>query len=395
MNRRTFLQHISRAAVLGLAGATTGGRAAPAGPARYKAAIIGHTGRGNFGHGLDLVFQDRPGIEVVALADPDPAGRAKAQARAKAQRVYADFREMLAAERPDLVSVAPRWSEQHHAMVSAALAVGAHVYCEKPFTRTLAEADDLLALAQTAGRRIAVAHQGRLAPATLVLKERLEAGELGELLEIRVHGKQDRRAGGEDMLVLGTHQFDLVRFFAGDPLWCTARVLQGGREVSLADARAAGEGIGPILGDEIDAFFALPRGVGMHYTSRARNAAAAGPWGMELIGTKGRVRLLSDQNTQVFTQRVRGNPLQGGSVEWVPLTAATAGPAVLAPGQDGSNRRVIDDWLAAIAEKREPACSGHAAMKSLEMIHAVFAAGLSRGRVTWPLVSRAHPLAVA
>jgi predicted dehydrogenase len=106
---------------------------------------------------MDLVFADRPGIEIVALADPDEAGRAKAQQRVRARKTYADYREMLEKERPQLVSVCPRWTDQHHAMVRAALAVGAHVYCEKPFTRTLAEADDLLATAQRTNRKIAVA----------------------------------------------------------------------------------------------------------------------------------------------------------------------------------------------------------------------------------------------
>jgi hypothetical protein len=62
-------------------------------------------------------------------------------------------------------------------------------------------------------------------------------------------------------------------------------------------------------------------------------------------------------------------------------------------GFPASNRRVVDDWLAAIRENREPVCSGFAAMKSLEMIHAVFAAGISRGRVELPLKKRQHPLA--
>jgi len=134
--------------------AATTSRAA-AGPVR-RAAVIGSTGRGNYGHGMDRVFRDRPGIEVVALADPNPAGADKARAAAGARRVYGDYREMLERERPELVSVAPRWSEEHHPMVRAALEAGAHVYCEKPFTRTLAEADDLLAVARAAGRRIAI-----------------------------------------------------------------------------------------------------------------------------------------------------------------------------------------------------------------------------------------------
>lgn len=384
MKRREFLQHTAGFAALVSVLRAQGGPAIQASP-KLKAAIIGHTGRGNYGHGLDLLFAGQPAIEVVAVADPDSAGRAKALQRTGARRGYADYREMLDRERPQLVSVAPRWTDQHHAMVSAALAAGAHVYCEKPIARTLAEADELLLLAERAGRKMTVAHQSRLAPSTLHFKRRLDDGLIGELLEIRVHGKQDKRAGGEDLVVLGTHQFDLVRFFAGEPLWCSARVLQGGREITPADAHAATEDIGPIAGDEIEAMFALPRGVNVHYTSRARNAVVAGPWGMEFTGSRGVARLLHDAYPRTL--------LRHGD-EWRPLgddptAAASANERSMAAG----NRRLVDDWLAAIAENREPVCSGRAAMQALEMIHAIFAAGLSRGRVELPLKNRRHPLA--
>jgi predicted dehydrogenase len=390
MNRRAFIQHTAGVAALAV---RAGAQTVPPPARKLKAAIIGHTGRGNFGHSMEMVFASRADVEVVGLADPDDPGRAKAQERVRALRTYADYREMLDKERPELVSVAPRWTDQHHAMVKAALLAGAHVYCEKPFTRTLAEADELLTIAARSGRKIAVAHQGRVSPATLDVKRRLDDGELGELLEIRVHGKQDQRAGGEDMVVLGTHQFDLVRFFAGDARWCSARVLQKGREITSTDAHPATEDIGPIAGDEITALFALPAGVNVHYTSRAKNAATAGPWGMELIGTKGRARLLNDVHTTVFLERAEKMSVRGGVREWVPIEANPNGPVAGTAGQLSGNGRVVDDWLAAIRNNEQALCSGFAAMKSLEMIHAVFAAGLSRGRVELPLKNREHPLA--
>lgn len=389
MQRRTFVRLAAGAAAsLATLRGQTGAGAEP-----LKAVVIGHTKRGNFGHGLDLTLAHRRDVQVVAVSDPDETGRAKAQVRAGAPRAYSDYRQMLERERPQLVVVAPRWSDQHYAMVAAALEAGAHVYCEKPFTVTLAEADTLLASAAKTKRRIAVAHQGRLSPDTLALKRTLDAGTLGELLEIRVHGKQDRRAGGEDMLVLGTHQFDLVRYFAGaDALWCHARVLHQGRDIERTDARPVTEGIGPVAGDEIDAHFAFPRGLNVHYASRAKNAAATGPWGMELVGTKGRARLLSNPRTLVSIALHLGGG-RDSSLDWRPLNepSVNADPAgaadTLLP-----NRWVVDDWLAAIAEGREPACSGYAAMKSLEMIHAVWAAGLSRNRLSLPLSTREHPL---
>ena len=45
----------------------------------YRAVVIGETGQGNYGHGIDLALCGLPDVEVVAIADADPAGRAAAQ----------------------------------------------------------------------------------------------------------------------------------------------------------------------------------------------------------------------------------------------------------------------------------------------------------------------------
>ena len=60
---------------------------------QYKAVLIGHTGQGNYGHGLDMVYSDMPEVDVVAVADPDPEGLAAAVQRTGATRPYADYRE--------------------------------------------------------------------------------------------------------------------------------------------------------------------------------------------------------------------------------------------------------------------------------------------------------------
>ena len=43
------------------------------GAGKYRVAVIGHAGRGDYGHGLETIFANRPDIELVALADPDAA----------------------------------------------------------------------------------------------------------------------------------------------------------------------------------------------------------------------------------------------------------------------------------------------------------------------------------
>src|SRR6476659_5493771 len=111
-------------------------------PAKFPIAIIGHTGRGNYGHGIDTVwslFKDR--CEVVAVADADEKGRAEAAKRVQAPKAFADYRQMLDETKPQIVAICPRFLDEHRDIVVAAAQRGMHIYMEKPFARTLAEAD--------------------------------------------------------------------------------------------------------------------------------------------------------------------------------------------------------------------------------------------------------------
>src|SRR5205807_4983444 len=143
-------------------------------------------------------------------------GRAAAAKRVKAARAYADYREMLEKERPQIVSVGDRFLDAHRDMVIACAQAGASVFLEKPFCRTLAEADEMVAACERHHVKLAIAHQTRYSPRLQRVKDLLAAGTLGDLLEMRCRGKEDSRVGGQDLMVLGTHLMDLMRFLAGD-----------------------------------------------------------------------------------------------------------------------------------------------------------------------------------
>ena len=69
--------------------------------------VIGHTGRGNFGHGLDSVWKLHPETTIAGIADAEPNGLKRARAKLKEGKPYANYREMLEKERPDFVAVCP------------------------------------------------------------------------------------------------------------------------------------------------------------------------------------------------------------------------------------------------------------------------------------------------
>ena len=126
----------------------------------YKVAIIGHTGRGNYGHYVDEAFVGVEGAEIVALADPDDTGRQQAIERTGAAKGYADYREMLAEERPDITVIATREIGDHYELAMAAAAADTHIYIEKPIAASPAQVDEMMAVCERNDKLLIVACPG-------------------------------------------------------------------------------------------------------------------------------------------------------------------------------------------------------------------------------------------
>ncbi|MGH9658550.1 MAG: Gfo/Idh/MocA family protein, partial [Bryobacteraceae bacterium] len=326
----------------------------------WRVAVIGRTGRGNYGHGLDVVWKRFPNVRLVAVADEDAAGRAAAAARLGVRAAYADYRKMLEAERPDLVAVAPRWVDCHHDMVVACAEHRASVYLEKPMARTPAEADRMIAACDRAHVKLAVAYQMRISPILDLAKRRLAEGAIGQLQEIRGRGKEDRRAGGEDLMVLGTHVFDLMRQFGGDPLWAFGRVTTGGRDIARADVTDGPEGLGPIAGDAISGTFAFPAGVAGFFGSRRSDETSGRRFGIDLYGSRGVMTIRAGMEPEVRIAE---------SVEWTgaPWTRLELAGNPPPRDTDGANHAIVADLLEAIEKDRLPRSGGAEALWALEM----------------------------
>ncbi len=352
---------------------------------RYRAGAIGRTGQGNFGHALHLPYQKIDCVDMIAVADPDAAGREKARADAGAERGYADYRDMLANESLDIVSVCPRWVDCHEEMLLACIEAGCHVYAEKPLAMDLASADRIVAIAEQHNRKIAVAHQAVYLRQVHQVRDLLRENRIGKLLSMHAYGKQDHRGGGEDMMVLGTHLFNLMRFLGGDPLWMTARVTAGAREIAPEDVREASEPIGPIAGDGIVSQFSFGNGVDGSFVSRANQAGNGQGYGLVLVGASGRIAISGGADAISIYEDGLWAPWAGGHA-WRPLDLL--GDHL----QDAGNYRAIVDLIDAIERDRAPTSSARDARWALEMIHGAYASQISAQRAVFPLSDRSHPL---
>jgi len=360
----------------------------------FRAAAIGSTGRGNYGHGLDRVWLEIPNVELVAVADDNKSGLAAATERLGVKRSFVDYRRMLDEVKPDVVSICPRWLDQHHDMVLEAAQRGIHIYLEKPFCRNLVEADAMVEACERSHVKLAIAHQSRYSPKIAVAAKLIEEGKLGRVLEIRGRGKEDRRGGGEDLWVLGTHVMDLMRAFGGQPNWCSATVMQGDRQIVADDVYEGNEGIGPLAGDRVFAMYGLPGGVPGYFNSIRNSAGSPSRFGLRIYGTAGVLHLHTG-----FLPPVKFLPDSGwapgeSGVEWLDVSSAGIGKPE--PLKDGGlhagNIAAVTDLLQAIEEDRQPVTNVYEARAATEMIVAAFESERTGKRVALPLENRENPL---
>lgn len=354
---------------------------------KVSVAVIGHTGRGGYGHGLDTMWKAIPAAEIVAIADADANGLAAELKKIGVGKGFADYRAMLAEVKPDIVAIGPREIDQHRDMLLAAIQNGAKgIYIEKPFLRSLVECDEVIAAAEKSGTKIAIAHRNRYHPALPMVAKLIADGAIGRVLEMRGRGKEDPRGGSLDMWVLGSHVMGCAIALAGSAKACAAGVYQNGKPVTKADVKEGAEGIGPLVGDEVHARFEMENGVPFFFDSikdgRLKKAAYDDPasFGLQIFGNAGVIDLRMDQEP----------------FAWIQMAKEPRKPVL----EDKEIAKKVSsheisglDLITAIQENREPLCDAVQGRQITEMISAVFESHRLNGqRVPLPLQTRVNPL---
>jgi len=138
-------------------------------------------GAGSAGEGHAMALR-QAGAEVVAIASRTASVVGALAARLGIPVASTDWRATLRELRPDIVAVATP-GDSHAAIIDEALAAGAHLYVDKPFAPTAAEARRLWAATKSAGVRSAYAATSNYQPSALLARALVAEGAIGELLE--------------------------------------------------------------------------------------------------------------------------------------------------------------------------------------------------------------------
>ena len=141
---------------------------------------VGVIGYGYWGPNIARNLSALDRCECVSICDPNANALKRAQKAYPGVHLTTDSREVL--ESPDIDGVAivtPVWT--HFGLAKTALENGKHVFVEKPFTSTSAQAEELIELASRKNLRIMVDHTFLFSGAVLKIRELIDNGTLGKL----------------------------------------------------------------------------------------------------------------------------------------------------------------------------------------------------------------------
>ena len=174
---------------------------------RYRVGIIG-CGRIAARHAN--AYATIESTELVVAAEPDPERRLKFDETYGVTSFYENYREMLANEELDIISICT-WPPLHSEMTVAAAESGVKaILCEKPMALNLGEVDRMLEACEANGTKLVIGHQHRFDPQTVNAIELIKGNAIGKLQSIFGY------CNSKDLLTNGTHVVDLIRYFVDD-----------------------------------------------------------------------------------------------------------------------------------------------------------------------------------
>ncbi|RAV22535.1 Gfo/Idh/MocA family protein [Paenibacillus contaminans] len=164
---------------------------------------------------------------IAAVCDLNEERARKTADKYGAERVYTDYRELLANSEIDAVSICT-WNDTHAEIAIAALQAGKHVLVEKPMCRTVEEALRLEEAVRKSGRLLQIGYVRRFDPNARMLNEFARKGEFGDLYYakatcVRRLGNPGgwfadvERSGGGPLIDIGVHIIDLSWYLMGKP----------------------------------------------------------------------------------------------------------------------------------------------------------------------------------
>lgn len=342
---------------------------------------FGIAGCGSIGTTHAAVCAHMKEIELVAIADPVGERSGKFAARYNIPRVYKSNAELCADPNIDVVCVCtPSGMHADHAV--DAMRHGKHAIVEKPIEVNLEAADRMIRTAEETGKKLTVISQHRFDPASLLVKDAIDSGKLGNIIlataEVKWWRKQEYYDSGEwrgtwaldgggALVNQGVHTVDVLQWLVGGVTSVYGHTKTGAHErIETEDIAVA----------------ALRFKCGAVGTLTATTAAFPGaPVKIEIYGTQGsaviegdRLKSMNLRNGQTFASEEAAahaiSVAQGGTA------SVKDQDPVNVPGKPSgwgeAHVAQFSDFLRAIADDGQPLIDGRSARKPLEVVLGIY-----------------------
>lgn len=306
------------------------------------------------------------GAEVVAVWGHN-ASKATTLGNEIGARAYERLEDFLDQPMDAVLIGSPPGMHAEH--TRAAAEKGIHVLVEKPLEISTERVDEIIEACDRAHVKLGVFLQDRTAPDIAWLKRLVDDGGMGRPLLFSARVKWYREPsyysgsrwrgtreleGGGALMNQGIHTLDLLLWLLGDAERVYARSRTAFHDIEVEDTVVA----------------CLDFADGLAGTFEATTAAYPGyPRRIELTGTEGTVIL---ENDRIVSVDLRSDP-----VEPIPNEAADDSPRSNTPliSDLRGHRRIIEDFLRAIATDSAPLCDGREARRSVALAEAVYQSG--------------------
>lgn len=335
-------------------------------------ALIG-CGRISFKH-IEAAINNEKSLRLIACCDPK-TNRAEAKKLEYLKifpgakvKVYADYKEMLSREHPDICSIATE-SGYHAAIAMDCLISGANVICEKPMALSTHDADAMNETARIANRKLAVCFQNRFNGPIQKTRAALESGRFGKLLHGSIQVRWNRNdeyysqapwrgtweLDGGTLMNQCTHGIDLLQWMMGEnAVRVQAVTRRFNRPIEAEDFGAA-------IVEFASGSAGIIEGSAVIYPTNLNET-------LSLFGESGSVVIGGLAVNKIETWRFSDSDRVGDTEAKVLNPNEKDPPTVYGFGHSA----LYADFIDSIETGRDPLVSGEKAKKALEIILAIY-----------------------
>lgn len=296
------------------------------------------------------------GVTLAAVCDQDPEKLAAFSKTWGVKALYSDFERMLKLEKPDILSICT-WPGSHFDLAVRAVKSGVKaIFCEKPITERLEDADRLVRLCRERKVLLAVNHSRRWDEGHERVKEFLRSGQIGTIRQVQCY----YTAGISNT---GTHLFDLLHYYLGDPVWMqvSETPVFGDQDPTLSGQILFEKGVlVSLIGLDVRDYLIFE---------------------MEFYGSRGRLRI-KHSGFDLGLSRVDDSPFFSGYQELKDVSSP------FSMKHKTMMLNAVKDIVAGLNSRREAKSSGEDGAKALEMICAFKQSWKTKKRVLLPLKNR-------